>query len=198
MLALVFLLSLVVGPAYVEKEVSGGQNFIIFGILTALGFTVGVLILLYGVRLFLEEMIPAFKGFAKKIVPGAIPALDIPVLFVYGPTALIAGFIMGLIGQFAAILLCAALQLPTPIPSMIPAFFISGGAAILANHYAGKRAAIITGFLWSFVDFMVASLVYKFDVFGLVKLGISNQIFHSLDGMTVGTLIRAIGSVFGL
>ena len=46
-----------------------------FGILKALGFTSGILILLQGVRMFLGELVPAFKGISDKLVPGAIPAL---------------------------------------------------------------------------------------------------------------------------
>ncbi|MEW6047537.1 MAG: PTS ascorbate transporter subunit IIC, partial [Bacillota bacterium] len=68
--------ALVAGPEYIEKNLSGGQNYLIFSILKALGFTAGVLVLLQGVRMFIAEMVPAFRGIATSIVPGAKPALD--------------------------------------------------------------------------------------------------------------------------
>jgi PTS system ascorbate-specific IIC component len=41
----------------------------------------------WGVRMLIAEIVPAFKGIADKVVPGAIPALDCPVLFNYAPNA---------------------------------------------------------------------------------------------------------------
>ena len=57
------------------------------------GFTAGILILLQGVRMFLGELVPAFKGISDKLVTGAIPALDVPALFGYAPNSLMIGFI---------------------------------------------------------------------------------------------------------
>ena len=42
-------------------------------------FVAGVLVLLQGVRMFLGEIIPAFKGISEKLIPGARPALDVPI-----------------------------------------------------------------------------------------------------------------------
>lgn len=42
-------------------------------------FVAGVFVLLQGVRMFLGEIIPAFKGISEKLIPGARPALDVPI-----------------------------------------------------------------------------------------------------------------------
>ena len=50
-------------------------------------FVAGVLVLLQGVRMFLGEIIPAFKGISEKLIPGARPALDVPIFYASGPVA---------------------------------------------------------------------------------------------------------------
>ena len=81
------------------SELAGNTNYIAFSILNGLGFAAGVLILLQGVRMFLGEIVPAFRGIAIKLVPGAKPALDCLVVFPYAPTALMLGFIFSVVGM---------------------------------------------------------------------------------------------------
>lgn len=71
----VFYLTVMIlaGPEAVAPY-AGETNYIVFGILKALGFTAGILVLLQGVRMFLGELVPAFKGISDKLVPGAMPA----------------------------------------------------------------------------------------------------------------------------
>lgn len=68
-------------------QVSGGTNVVLFAIIQGLTFVAGVLVLLQGVRMFLGEIVPAFKGISEKLVPGARPALDIPIFYAAGPVA---------------------------------------------------------------------------------------------------------------
>ena len=93
---------------------AGGTNFIIFGLLKALGFTAGVLVLLYGVRLLLGELVPAFKGISDKLVPNAVPALDVPALFGFAPNSLMLGFIFATIGMIVAMFLLRHLRRGAP------------------------------------------------------------------------------------
>jgi len=53
----------------------------------ALMFGGGLVIMLYGVRMLVNQIIPAFQGISEKLVPNAIPALDCPILFNYKPNA---------------------------------------------------------------------------------------------------------------
>ena len=50
------------------------------GVAVRLQFGIGVSIILFGVRTILGELVPAFQGIANKVVPGARPALDIPIV----------------------------------------------------------------------------------------------------------------------
>jgi PTS system ascorbate-specific IIC component len=88
-----------IGVSGIEENISGGQNWFVFTLLQALGFTAGVLVLLQGVRMLIAEIVPAFKGVAEKLIPGARPALDCPVIYPFAPNSLIIGLISGTIGQ---------------------------------------------------------------------------------------------------
>lgn len=187
------------GKTFVEQQLSGGQNYLIFSLLTALKFTGGVLVLLQGVRMFIAEMIPAFQGIATKVVPGAKPALDCPVIYPYAPNSLIIGLVSGTIGQVLAIILTTLLRWPVPIPSMIVAFFASGSGAIFANAVAGRKGAWIGGFFWSFAGFLLSSWAMHINLFGdLTALGATGVGFVVPDGIAIAALIRAIGALFGM
>ena len=66
---------------------------IVYAIIQAMTFVAGVLVLLQGVRMFLGEIIPAFKGISEKLIPGARPALDVPIFYASGPVATTVGFL---------------------------------------------------------------------------------------------------------
>jgi PTS system ascorbate-specific IIC component len=190
---------LVVGPGYVEENISGGQNFLIFAILQALGFTAGVLILLQGVRMFIADLVPAFKGIADKVIPGAVPALDCPVIYPYAPTALLIGLVTGTIAQLVAIALIIGLGWAVPLPNMIGAFFASGSGAIFGNSTGGIKGAILGGFLWCFVGWLLGAWAYEFGLFGdLASLGAENIGFLVPDGILIAGILRLIGMPFGL
>jgi len=109
----------------------------------SLFFGTGVTVMLLGVRMLIAEIVPAFKGIADKVVPGAIPALDCPVLFNYAPNALIIGFIVAMITSTITILLTAGMFPTIIIPLTFTCFFEIGTAAIIGNGTGGVRGAII-------------------------------------------------------
>jgi PTS system ascorbate-specific IIC component len=190
---------IIVGPGYVEENISGGQNFLIFGILQALGFTAGVLILLQGVRMFIADLVPAFKGIADKIIPGAVPALDCPVIYPYAPTALLIGLVTGTIAQIVAIVIVIGIGWAVPLPNMIGAFFASGSGAIFGNATGGVRGAILGGFLWCFAGWLLGAWAFEFQLFGdLASLGATNIGFLVPDGIVIAAILRLIGLPFGL
>lgn len=48
--------------------------------------------------MFIGEIVPAFNGIATKLVPGAKPALDAPIVYPYAPNSVIIGFVGAFIG----------------------------------------------------------------------------------------------------
>jgi PTS system ascorbate-specific IIC component len=188
-----------VGVAGFENDISGGQNWLVFTLLQAMGFTAGVLVLLQGVRMLIGEIIPAFKGIAERAIPGSTPALDCPVIYPFAPNSLIIGLISGTIGQVVGMIVLALIAWPVPLPSMIAAFFASGAGAIFGNATGGRRGAVLGGFLWGFVGWLLISFAYKFMVFGdLNALGAQALGFTVPDAIIPGIVIWAVIKLLGL
>jgi len=186
------------GAGEFEAQISAGQNWAVFTILIALGFTAGMLILLYGVRMLIAEIVPAFEGISRKLIPNAIPALDVPVIFPFAPNALLVGLISGVIGQVVGMIILASMGWPVPIPSIIVAFFASGAGAIFANAMGGRRAAWVGGFLWGVIGWFLISYAYKFEVFGdLTALGAPALGFTVPDALVPAILVDVVRRIFG-
>lgn len=164
---LIFYMGLVIaaGPEVVS-EFAGDQNYLIFGLLKALGFSAGILILLQGVRMFLGELIPAFKGISDILVPGAIPALDVPAIFGFAPNSLMLGFVSSIIGMIIAMFVSSAVFGVTPLVSIIGAFFTGGVAGILGNSVGGRRGATISGLIYGFLLIFLSGALFYFVDFG--------------------------------
>lgn len=122
----------------------GGSTGIFTYIFTrSIYFGVGMTIMLLGVRMLIGEIVPAFQGIAEKVVPGAIPALDCPVIFNFAPNALIIGFIVAMITSTITIILTAGMFPTIIIPLVVTCFFENGCAAIIGNATGGVKGCII-------------------------------------------------------
>ena len=139
-----FLMNLVVGviaPVLIPND----GNLIMFAVEAGLNFGAGLLIMLYGVRLLINQIIPAFQGIAEKVVPGAKPAFDVPILFNYRPNAVIIGFIIAMITSTVLVIVVNSFDLfgILIVPLVITSFFECGGAAVIGEGQGGLRGAII-------------------------------------------------------
>lgn len=154
------------GPdSYAMLETTDGGAFVMAAIKHGLLFGVGVSVILYGVRTFLGELIPAFQGIAKKVVPGAKAALDIPIVFPYGQNAVLIGFISSFIGGLVMLVLLAtwlgpAFGLALILPGMVPHFFCGGGAGVYGNATGGRRGAVVGGFVNGLIITILPALLY--------------------------------------
>ena len=147
---------------------AGAQNFIIYCIVQSLTFAAGIAVVLVGVRMFVGEIIPSFKGIATKLVPNAIPALDAPVLFTYAPNSVILGFVGMFVGIIFWMLVLGLSVQFVVVPTMIVLFFHGATAGIFGNSTGGVKGALLGGFIIStivalgqfiFVNFMVPATI---------------------------------------
>ena len=173
MIPLYIITAAFAGPYWSAKAAGGAAgsvNYIIYAFLQAIEFTVGVYVMLSGVRLMLGEIVPAFRGIAMKVVPNSIPALDCPVLFPYSPNAVIIGFITTTIGTVIGMFLSPLVGLAVILPGMTTNFFAGGTAGIFGNAVGGKRGAIIGGIIHGlFITLLPALLVGTLSAVGFVN-----------------------------
>lgn len=135
----------------IEKQVEAAAAYApgvspwVWALLAGLRFAAGIAILLFGVRMFLAELVPAFKGISDKIIPGSRPALDVPTVFPFAPTAVMIGFVSGTAVFLVCMVVFAAAGWFVLVPPMIMLFFPGAGAAVFGNAYGGWRGAVIGG-----------------------------------------------------
>jgi len=117
----------------------------VWGVVSALRFAAGIAILLFGVRMFLAEIVPAFKGVSERLIPGSAPALDCPTVFPFAPTAVMVGFLSSTIVFLVLMGVFAAAGWFVLVPPMIMLFFPGGAAGVFGNAVAGWRGAAVGG-----------------------------------------------------
>ena len=183
-----YLIVIIAAGPEIVAEYAGDQNYILFGLLKAMGFAAGILILLQGVRMFLGELVPSFKGIADKLVPGAIPALDVPALFGFAPNSLMIGFIMAVIGMLVGMFVSSAVFGTTPLVSIIGAFFTGGVAGIMGNAIGGRRGSIVSGFIYGFLLIFLSGMLYT--MFDFAAVGASGVGHDCIDVMVLMMLLR--------
>ncbi len=167
----IFIMFLVLGIIFKDSLVTGEQGLILYAANQGLMFGAGLTIMLSGVRMIINQLLPAFQGIAMKLVPNAVPALDCPIIFSYKPNAVLIGFITAMLSSTFFIILAAKFHLFSVIliPLIITSFFECGTAAVIAEGQGGLRGTIIGTLVASFV--MVVILGISVGVF-------SNTIFN--------------------
>ncbi|WP_207457542.1 PTS ascorbate transporter subunit IIC [Herbiconiux sp. SYSU D00978] len=156
----------------------------------ALQFGVGVAVILFGVRTVLGELVPAFQGIAEKVVPGAKPALDIPIVFPFGANAVLIGFLSSFAGGLIALAVLAiwlnpVFGLALILPGMVPHFFTGGGAGVFGNATGGRIGAMVGGF----VNGVIITILPAVLLLVLGEFGFANSTFGDADFGWFGTLI---------
>lgn len=138
---LMYLIMTLVAPEIVAE----GDNFFFNAVTQGITFGAGLIVMLQGVRMLINQIVPAFQGISDKLIPGAIPAFDVPILFNYKPNAVIIGFIVAMITSTIMILIANTTNLfgVILIPLVVTSFFEMGGAAVVGEGQGGLKGAII-------------------------------------------------------
>ncbi len=173
------------GPAYIETELSGGKNFIVYAVIQAFTFAAGVFIILAGVRLILAEILPAFKGISNKLVPNSRPALDCPIVYPYAPNAVLLGFFCSFLGGIVGMAVLGWAGAIIILPGVVPHFFCGATAGVFGNATGGVRGCTIGAFLNGLLITFLP--VFLMPVLG--DLGFANTTFSDADFGVTGILM---------
>ncbi|MBA2871022.1 PTS system ascorbate-specific IIC component [Anoxybacillus calidus] len=192
MVILFFIVAPFAGKEFIEKQLSGGVNFLVFSLMQGITFAAGVYVVLAGVRMLIAEIVPAFKGIADKVVKDAKPALDCPAVFPYAPNAVIIGFLSSFVAGIISLFILPLVGLKVIVPGLIPHFFTGAAAGVFGNATGGRRGAIFGAFANGIlISFLPALLL---PVLG--SLGFEGTTFGDSDFGIVGILLGYLIKLF--
>lgn len=187
------IVALFAGPSYIEAQLSGGSNFIIFAIMQAITFAAGVYIILAGVRMLIAEIVPAFKGIADKLVPNTKPALDCPTIFPFAPNAVIIGFLFSFLAGLVSMFILPFIGLKVIVPGLVPHFFTGAAAGVFGNATGGRIGAM-SG---SFANGLLISFIPAILLIFMGDIGYEGTTFGDSDFGIIGIIIINLLKLFG-
>lgn len=122
----------------------GLKNNVVFLLWIAITLTANIVVLLYGVRMFVGELMMSFKGISEKLLPGAVAGVDCAAIFGFAPKSVVLGLIFGALGQILGLLCLLIFKSPIfLVPGFIPLFFDNATISIFANKFGGWKAAAL-------------------------------------------------------
>lgn len=191
----IFIMFIIVGLA-IPTSVAEGQNFFMAALKQGLTFGAGLIIMLQGVRMLINQIVPAFKGISEKLVPNALPAFDCPIIFNYKPNAVLIGFVTAMITSTVLVLICNSMNVFSImlIPLVITSFFECGAAAVIGEGQGGLRGAIIgTAVASLFMVLLVgiSAIIYSSTITNWML------IFGGNDLSLFGIIAKFIAGFFG-
>lgn len=169
------IIMIILGKPYLMKTDSANfpatLAFPVYILSKALLFSVYLVVLMTGVRMFVAELTESFRGISEKILPGSMPAVDCAATYGFGsPSTVTYGFLFGALGQFVTIIGLLIFRSPIMIiPGFVPLFFDNATIAMYANKKGGIKAASILPFISGIIQVLGGAFAASF--FGLYKFG---------------------------
>ena len=143
--------------------------------------------------MFLAEITAAFVSISERFIPNSRPALDVPTVFPYAPTAVIVGFLSayaaGLIGVFVMVIFKFPVVI---IPAAHICFFSGGTAGVFGNSTGGWRGAVVGSFVVGLLLAFLPTVLYP--IYG--SMGLDGSTFPNIDYNVIGIMLEKILSIF--
>lgn len=189
------IVALFADSTWVMENLSGGTNPYIWSLTQGGSFAAGVAVILSGVRMILNEIVPAFKGISEKLVPNSKPALDCPIVYPYAPNAVLIGFISSFIGGLISMFIMILTGTTVVLPGVVPHFFCGATSGVLGNASGGLRGSVLGAF---FQGILISYLpIFLMPVLG--DLGFAGSTFSDADfgvtGIYLGSLANWGGTI---
>lgn len=180
-------------------EIFAGENWVLYSIIKSITFSAGIYIVLSGVRMLINEVVPAFKGISEKLVPNAKPALDCPTVFPFAPNAVLIGFLCSFVGGIVALAVLAlmgqaGMAVAIILPGAVLHFFCGATAGVCGNATGGLKGYVAGAFVHGIVATFLAAGLYPI----LGSMGFANTTFSDTDftlvGIVFGNLVKFVSS----
>ncbi len=161
-----------------------------------INFSMNMVILLTGVRMMCAELTESFKGIQEKLVPNAIPAIDVAALLPFSPNAATLGFIFCTVGTIISIFILVGIGSPILVlPGFIPLFFSGGPIGVVANKRGGVKAVIVCSTLLGMIQSF--GTVWAINLMNYPNgVGWSGMFDFSTFWPAVTEIMRLIASIF--
>ncbi len=185
-------------PADAEA-IMGAQNWILYSVIQSITFSAGIYVVLAGVRMLINEIVPAFKGISEKLVPNARPALDCPIVFPFAPNAVLIGFFSSFVGGIAALAVLAiignaGLAVAIVLPGAVMHFFCGATAGVCGNARGGLKGCIAGSFVHGVIGtFLIAGMYPVLSSIGFANTGFSDTDF-TIVGIVFGNLTQIVSA----
>lgn len=192
---IVEVVAVVKAPAQ-AAEIFGDGNWILYAVTQSITFSAGIYIVLSGVRLLINEIVPAFKGISEKLAPSAKPALDCPIIFTFAPNAVLIGFASSFIGGIVAlgVLIAmnqAGLAVALILPGAVVHFFCGATAGVCGNATGGLKGCVVGAFIHGIVVTFLSAGLYPI----MGALGFAGTTFSDADFTLVGFIFGMLSQV---
>ncbi|MBN1314252.1 MAG: hypothetical protein JXA42_02250 [Anaerolineales bacterium] len=192
-----FALGLLAGKDVVQES-AGSQNWVIYLVMMGAKFSGGIAIVLYGVRMLIAEIVPAFAGIADKLFPGALLGLDYPTIFGLSPMAVFVGFMTKLAGAIVGTLLMILFGAPFVVmPSVLMDFWDGALIGVVADRVGGRKAAIVIPFVWDIITQIGFTLTMPFIGGPLGQAATLNDYADSGWLTPLWILVKGINNMMG-
>ncbi|WP_208559053.1 PTS ascorbate transporter subunit IIC [Marinilactibacillus kalidii] len=192
MLILFYIATLAAGSE-ATGELSGSIHWLVYPLLQAFTFAAGMSILMTGVRMFLAELTAAFVSISEKFIPNSRPALDVPTIFPFAPTAVLVGFLSSYAAGLLAIVIMATFSFPVIIiPAAHICFFSGGTAGVFGNSTGGWRGAVAGSFFVGLLLAFLPAILYPL----YADMGIEGSTFPNVDHNIIGILLDQFLNIF--
>lgn len=128
------------------SEKAGSLNTLVYMLLASFQLSAAVYVLLYGLRMFMGGLLPAFQGITEKWLPDCAPGIDTVAFYSLAPNGILICMFSYMLGE--TIVCLGAILLKAPIIPIIGyAFAFSECSALgaIANKKGGWKACVLAG-----------------------------------------------------
>ena len=180
------------------QKLAGDTNWFIYILMSGINFSMYMVLILTGVRMFIGELSASFKGIQEKLIPNAVPGVDVAAILAYSPNAATLGFLFCTLGTIIGMGILMLFKVPYMVlTGFVPLFFDGGPIGVVANKYGGWRAVAISGVLLGLIH--VFGTVWMIKISGLENsIGWAGMFDWSTVWPAITELMRMIAKIFSL